>query len=77
LAHWHPPRLAAAAPRWEVPETTYDFGEVFEDQELVHTVIIRNTGDATLVIKDIDPDCACTAADYTRSIPRGAIATSP
>jgi len=60
-----------AGPRAEVPEAVHDFGEVFEDQELRHTFIIRNTGDAPLVIKDIDPDCACTAADYDRSIPPG------
>lgn len=62
---------AAAAPRAELPATTHDFGQVFEDKELVHTFIIKNTGDAPLQIKDIDPDCACTAADYTRSIPPG------
>lgn len=62
---------ALAAPRVELPETTYDFGEVFEDQELRHTFVIRNTGDAPLIIKDIDPDCACTAADYDRTIPPG------
>jgi len=62
---------AVAAPRAEIPESTHDFGEVFEDKELVHTFIIRNTGDAPLAIKDIDPDCACTAADYDRSIPPG------
>jgi hypothetical protein len=62
---------AAAAPRVEVPETTHDFGKVFEDKELTYTFIIKNTGDAPLHIKDIDPDCACTAADYDRTIPPG------
>jgi hypothetical protein len=62
---------AAAGPRVEIPESTHDFGEVFEDEELVHTFIIHNTGDAPLRITDIDADCACTAADYDRSIPPG------
>jgi len=62
---------AVAAPRVEIPETTHDFGKVFEDKELIHTFIIKNTGDAPLHIKDIDPDCACTAADYDRVIPPG------
>lgn len=62
---------ATATPRVDIPESTYDFGEVFEDKELVHTFIMRNTGDTSLAIKDIDPDCACTAADYDRSIPPG------
>jgi hypothetical protein len=62
---------AAAAPRVEVPETTHDFGKVYEDKELIHTFAINNTGDAPLRIKDIDPDCDCTAADYDRQIPPG------
>jgi hypothetical protein len=62
---------AAAAPRAELPETTHDFGKVFEDKELNYTFIIKNTGDAPLHIKDIDPDCACTAANYDRIISPG------
>jgi hypothetical protein len=60
-----------ASPRAEIPEATHDFGKVFEDQELTHTFVIRNTGDATLQITYIDPDCACTAANYDRRIPPG------
>ena len=65
--------LAAAAmgPKAQVPETTFDFGEVFEDVKLTHTFTIKNIGDALLEIKDIDSDCACTAADSDRRIPPG------
>jgi hypothetical protein len=66
--------LAAAAtigPKAQVLETTYDFGEIFEDRELSHTFEIKNIGDALLEIKDIDSDCACTAADSDRRIPPG------
>jgi hypothetical protein len=66
--------LAAAAtpgPKAQVPETTFDFGEIFEDRELTHTFVIQNIGDALLEIKDIDSDCACTAADSDRRIPPG------
>ena len=62
---------ATAASRVELPETTHDFGKVFEDQELAYTFIIKNAGDAPLHIKDIDPDCACTAANYDRIISPG------
>jgi len=68
--------LAAAAtlgPKAQVPETTFDFGEVFEDRKLAHTFDIRNIGDALLEIKDIDSDCACTAADSDRRIPPGGV----
>ena len=66
--------LAAGAtigPKAQVPETTFDFGEIFEDRELTHTFVIKNIGDALLEIKDIDSDCACTAADSDRRIPPG------
>jgi Protein of unknown function (DUF1573) len=66
--------LAAGAtlgPKAQVPETTFDFGEIFEDRELTHTFVINNIGDALLEIKDIDSDCACTAADSDRRIPPG------
>jgi hypothetical protein len=52
---------------------TFDFGEVFEDVKLTHTFTIKNIGDALLEIKDIDSDCACTAADSDRRIPPGGV----
>jgi hypothetical protein len=62
---------ASIGPKAQVPETTFDFGEVFEDVKLTHTFDIKNIGDALLEIKDIDSDCACTAADSDRRIPPG------
>jgi hypothetical protein len=62
---------ATLGPKAQVPETTFDFGEIFEDRELTHTFVINNIGDALLEIKDIDSDCACTAADSDRRIPPG------
>ena len=62
---------ATLGPKAQVPETTFDFGEIFEDRELTHTFIIKNIGDTLLEIKDIDSDCACTAADSDRRIPPG------
>lgn len=64
---------ATLGPKAQVPETIYDFGEVFEDVKLTHTFDIRNFGDALLEIKDIDSDCACTAADSDRRIPAGGV----
>ena len=53
---------AAIGPKAQVLETTFDFGEVFEDRKLTHTFTIKNIGDTLLEIKDIDSDCACTTA---------------
>jgi len=64
---------ATLGPKAQVPETVHDFGEVFEDVKLTHTFDIKNIGDALLEIKDIDSDCACTAADSDRRIPPGGV----
>jgi hypothetical protein len=71
LLLWGLAAASAAAPRLEVEKTTHDFGEVFEDKELTYTFLFKNTGDAPLEIRNIDSDCACTAADYDRRIPPG------
>lgn len=63
---------AAGQPQLVVTETTRDLGQVFEDQPLSHSFVLKNTGDAPLVIKDIDLDCACSAVDYDRTIVPGA-----
>lgn len=62
---------AGAAPRVVAPQTTYDFGKGFEDRVLSHTFILKNEGDAPLRVEDVDPDCACTVAEYDRDIPPG------
>jgi hypothetical protein len=64
---------ASIGPKAQVPETTYDFGEVFEDVKLTHTFEIKNIGSAVLKITDIDSDCACTAADSDRHIRPGGV----
>lgn len=63
--------VAAAGARAEIPQTGHDFGQVWDHQELSHTFIIKNTGDQPLKILEVDPDCACTVANYDRGIPPG------
>jgi hypothetical protein len=62
---------AQAAPRVAAPETSKDFGKVFEDKALGHTFVIKNEGDSPLRVEDVDPDCACTVANYDGTIPPG------
>jgi len=61
----------AAAPRAIVSETSKDFGKVFEDKALAHTFVIKNEGNAPLKVEEVDPDCACTVANYDGTIPPG------
>jgi len=62
---------AAPTPGVVLSETRHDFGEVFEDRQLSHTFVIKNSGDAPLEILKVDPDCACTVPSYDRTIRPG------
>lgn len=65
--------VASAGPRVTVDKFIHDFGEVFEDQALTHTFEVKNVGDAPLIIKHIDSDCACTTSEADRRIPPGGV----
>lgn len=45
--------IAAAGPIITVPVDRYDFGSAAEGAEVVHDFVIRNTGDAELVISQV------------------------
>jgi hypothetical protein len=54
------PRLSLAAnvqdtPSIQVPESTFDFGEVMEGGEIVHDFVVKNTGKAVLQIEQVRP----------------------
>ena len=66
-----PGQASASEPKLVLAEDHFDFGEVFEDRQLNHTFVIKNSGNAPLEISKVDPDCACTVADYERTIPAG------
>lgn len=36
-------------------ETTFDFGQVFEQAEYRHIFVVRNSGKADLLIEDVKP----------------------
>ncbi len=44
------------------PQTTYNFGKVKQGSVVDHTFKFRNNGKETLVVKDIQTSCGCTAA---------------
>jgi hypothetical protein len=62
---------AQAQPQAELAETSHDFGQVREDMALTHTFVVKNFGSENLQVLDVDPDCACTVANYDRVIPPG------
>lgn len=46
---------AASRPKLELARTDHNFGEVKQGEQVSHTFIIKNTGTATLEIKDVRP----------------------
>ncbi len=52
----------ASQPRIEFDEITFDFGSMYQNDEVVHQFRFRNTGDATLKIENVKTTCGCTAA---------------
>jgi hypothetical protein len=52
----------ADAPRITFPETVYDFGVMWQDQEVTHEYAFTNTGKSALKINTVTSSCGCTAA---------------
>lgn len=50
------------APRIEVEGTTFDFGEMYQMEEVTHEFTFTNRGKGTLTIRNITATCGCTAA---------------
>ena len=73
-----PMGLAVAAPadepsaRIEFTETTFDFGAMYQNEEVTHLFTFRNVGSAPLKIGKVKSSCGCTAAmPEKRELPPG------
>jgi len=48
-------------------ETSFDFGNIQEDNgSVTHTFVIKNDGDAPLVLTRVIASCGCTTPDWTK-----------
>ncbi len=62
---------ARAAAKAEFPEISFDAGQVRLGTDIDHDFIVRNTGDAPLLITNVNVTCGCTVVDYSKEIPPG------
>lgn len=60
-----------AAPRAVVPFTTYAFGDVYKGETVSNLFVIRNEGNADLLIKDFVGTCGCEVLSVDRLIAPG------
>ena len=69
---------AVAQPRFTSNTETYDFGQIEWKHPVTVQYSITNTGDRPLVLTEVEPDCACSVAQWTKTpIAPGATKTHP
>jgi hypothetical protein len=70
------PEQPQPQPRIEFGQTSFDFGAIYQNDEVIHVFAFRNTGNATLEIENVKSTCGCTAAlPGTRELAPGAEST--
>src|SRR3989441_5360366 len=80
-----PPAAPAAAPaatnagpkiRFQTP--VYDFGKIKSGEPVKYTFIFTNTGDAVLILANVQPSCGCTTAgEWSRQVEPGKTGAIP
>ncbi len=54
--------MAQEGPKVKFEEETYDFGKIKEGEVKTHVFVFHNTGESTLVVKNVRTSCGCAAA---------------
>jgi len=63
-------------PNIEMLETSYNFGEIQQGESVTHDFILKNTGDANLIISAAKGSCGCTVPEWPKNpIAKGEEAT--
>jgi len=56
-----------STPNIEMLETSFDFGEIHQGESVTHEFIIKNSGDAELIITAAKGSCGCTVPEWPKS----------
>ena len=63
-------------PNIEMLETSYNFGEMLQGESVTHDFILKNTGEADLIISAAKGGCGCTVPEWPKNpIAKGEEAT--
>lgn len=54
-------------PNIEMLETSYNFGEIQQGESVTHDFILKNTGDADLIISTAKGSCGCTVPEWPKT----------
>jgi len=58
---------AVVTPKIEMLETSYDFGEMQQGESVTHDFILKNTGEADLIISAAKGSCGCTVPEWPKT----------
>lgn len=47
-------------------EKSHDFGDIFQDDQVEHVFAFENTGNAPLIITNVQTTCGCTAPEWPK-----------
>ena len=53
-------------PKIEFKETEYNFGDIKEGDQAKHEFVFTNTGDAPLILTNVEPSCNCTTPEWPK-----------
>ena len=56
-----------STPNIEMLETSFDFGEIQQGKSVTHEFILKNSGDAELIITSVKGSCGCTVPEWPKS----------
>ena len=56
----------AEGPAITFEETSFDFGDIFQDDKVEHVFAFENTGTAPLIITNVQTTCGCTASEWPK-----------
>ena len=54
-------------PNIEMLETSYNFGEMLQGESVTHDFILKNTGEADLIISAAKGSCGCTVPEWPKN----------
>tara|TARA_B100000768_G_scaffold133705_1_gene124494 strand:- start:98 stop:553 length:456 start_codon:yes stop_codon:yes gene_type:complete len=54
-------------PKIEILETSYNFGEIQQGESVSHEFILKNSGDADLIITAAKGSCGCTVPEWPKN----------
>ncbi|MGF1636471.1 MAG: DUF1573 domain-containing protein [Cyclobacteriaceae bacterium] len=57
---------ATSGARIEFSNDTYDFGDIFQGDQVEHVFTFKNTGNAPLVLQGVITTCGCTAPKWPK-----------